>query len=138
MGRRLARELALKILYRYEEGDTNLSKIMNDILEAKKYTEDDKTFSKQLAETTINNLSTIDAHIVEVLKNWPLDRISVIDKTILRLGTCELLYFKNIPAQVSINEAIEIGKKYGGGDSGRFINGVLDAVKKHYESSNNR
>ncbi|UCG91414.1 MAG: transcription antitermination factor NusB [candidate division WOR-3 bacterium] len=138
MGRRLARELALKILYRYEEGDTNLSKIMNDILEAKKYTEDDKTFSKQLAETTINNLSAIDAHIVEVLKNWPFDRISVIDKIILRLGTCELLYFKDIPAQVSINEAIEIGKKYGGGDSGRFINGVLDAVKKHYESSNNR
>lgn len=138
MGRRLARELALKILYRYEEGDTNLSKIMNDILEAKKYTEDDKTFSKQLAETTINNLSAIDAHIIEVLKNWPFDRISVIDKIILRLGTCELLYFKDIPAQVSINEAIEIGKKYGGGDSGRFINGVLDAVKKHYESSNNR
>lgn len=138
MGRRLARELALKILYRYEEGDTNLFKIMNDILEAKKYTEDDKRFSKQLAETTINNLSAIDAHIVEVVKNWPFDRISVIDKTILRLGTCELLYFKDIPAQVSINEAIEIGKKYGGGDSGRFINGVLDAIKKNYESSNNR
>ncbi len=138
MGRRLARELALKILYRYEEGDSNLSKVMSDILEAKKYTEDDKTFSKQLAETTINNLSAIDAHIVEVLKNWPFDRISVIDKTILRLGTCELLYFKDIPAQVSINEAIEIGKKYGGGDSGRFINGVLDAIRKHYESSNNR
>lgn len=138
MGRRLARELALKILYRYEEGDTNLPKVMHDILEAKRYTDEDKNFSKHLVETTITHLSDIDAHIVEVLKNWPFDRISVIDKTILRFGTCELLYFKDIPAQVSINEAIEIGKKYGGGDSSRFINGVLDAVKKNYESSNNR
>jgi len=138
MGRRLARELAMKILYRYAEGDTNLPKIMHGILDAKKYTAQDKEFSKHLVDKTINNLPDIDAHITKVLKNWPFDRISIIDKAILRLGTCEILYLKDIPAQVSINEAIEIGKKYGGGDSGRFINGVLDAVKKNYESSNNR
>lgn len=138
MGRRLARELALKVLYRYAEGDTNLPKIMHDILEAKKYADEDKRFSQHLVDKIIDNLPDIDAHIVKVLKNWQFDRISVIDKTILRIGTCEILYFKDIPAQVSINEAIEIGKKYGSGDSGRFINGILDAVKKNYESSNNR
>jgi len=138
MSRRLARELALKILYRYEEGDTNLSEVINKILEAKKYLNGDKKFSKQLVEQTINNLPKIDRQIIKILKNWKYDRISVIDKIVLRLGTCEILYFDDIPYQVSINEAIELGKKYGGSDSGRFINGVLDAVKKNYESSDNK
>jgi N utilization substance protein B len=138
MGRRLARELALKILYRYAEGDTHLPKVMQDILTAKKYTTQDKEFSQHLVETTLNKLPDIDAHIVKVLKNWRFDRISVIDKTILRIGTCEIFFFDDIPAQVSINEAIEIAKKFGGRDSGRFINGVLDAIKKNYESSNHR
>lgn len=138
MGRRLAREIALKILYRYEEGDTNLPGILRGILEEKEYKNSDKEFCRHLAEQTVNNLDTINEHIIKVLKNWPFDRISVIDKTILRLGTCEILYFNDIPVQVSINEAIEIAKKYGGSESGRFVNGVLDAVKKNYESSNNK
>ena len=138
MGRRLARELALKILYRYEEGDTNLSGILNAVLETKKYANGDKKFSRHLVDKTINNLSEIDANITKVLKNWPYDRISVIDKTILRLGTCEILYFDDIPPHVSINEAIEISKKYGGSDSSKFVNGILDAIKRNYESSNNK
>ncbi|HEC77885.1 MAG TPA: transcription antitermination factor NusB [candidate division WOR-3 bacterium] len=138
MGRRLSRELALKILYRYEEGDRELSKVLDSVLEAKQYAEEDKKFSRELVEMTIDNLKTIDEQIINVLENWPFDRVSVIDKIILRLGTCEILYFKDIPPQVSINEAIEIAKKYGGGDSGKFVNGVLDAVKKNYESSDNQ
>jgi N utilization substance protein B len=137
MGRRLARELAMKVLYRYEEGDTDLQGILHAVLDEKSYAENDKMFSKQLVEKTIDNLVEIDKNIVKVLKNWPYDRISVIDKTILRIGACEILYFDDIPSQVSINEAIEISKKYGGKDSGRFINGILDAVKKNYEGSNN-
>ncbi len=138
MGRRLARELALKILYRYEEGDKDLASIVSAILGEKRYVDGDKEFCKNLVEKTVNNLDVIDNHITKVLKNWPYDRISVIDKTILRLGTCEIFYFNDIPPQVSINEAIEIGKKFGGSDSGKFINGVIDAVRKNYESGNNR
>jgi N utilization substance protein B len=73
-----------------------------------------------------------------VIQNWEYDRISVVDKIILQIGTCELVYFDDIPPQISINEAIEIGKKYGGNDSGRFINGVLDAIRKNYEGSDNK
>lgn len=138
MGRRLARELTLKILYRYEEGDTNLPGILCTTLEGKKYKDHDKEFCRHLVEKTVNNLDIIDKHIMKVVKNWPYDRLSVIDKTILRFGTCEILYFNDIPVQVTINEAIEIAKKYGGSESGKFINGVLDAVKKSYESSNNK
>jgi N utilization substance protein B len=138
MGRRLARELALKVLYRYEEGDSDLPGAMKSVLDAKVYEKNDKDFSKMLIEQTVHNMEQIDKEIVEVLQNWEYDRISVVDKTILRMGTCELLYFDDIPSQISINEAIEIGKKYGGNESGRFINGVLDAIRKSHESSNNK
>ena len=138
MGRRLARELALKVLYRYEEGDTDLPAVIKSVLEAKKYHTKDKDFSRLLVERTLNNLNHIDERIIKVLKNWEYDRISVIDKIILRLGACEIVYFDDIPPQISINEAIEIGKKYGGNDSGRFINGVLDAINKNHEGSDNK
>jgi N utilization substance protein B len=137
MGRRLARELALKILYRYEEGDNDMPLVIEKVLEVKNYQAPDKAFSKTLVEKTLANLKEIDEKIIRVLQNWEYDRISVVDKIILRMGTCEMVFFDDIPPQISINEAIEIGKKYGGNDSGRFINGVLDAIRKNYESSDN-
>ena len=138
MSRRLARELAMKVLYRYEEGEQDTERVLVEVLSAKHYQENDKEFCQQLVQVTVEHVDSIDEHIKHVIKNWPYDRISVIDKTILRIGTCELLFFDDIPAQVSINEAIEIGKRYGGADSGRFINGVLDAVRKEHESSDNK
>jgi N utilization substance protein B len=138
MSRRLARELALKILYRYESGDADLPGVIEKVLEAKKYLVQDKSFSKNLVERTVGHLEDIDKQLINVIRNWEYDRISLIDKIILRIGTCEMVYFDDIPPQISINEAIEIGKKYGGNDSGRFINGVLDAVRKNYESSDNK
>lgn len=138
MSRRLARELAMKILYRYEEGDTDLPVVISNISEEKKYAAKDKVFCQTLVDTTMNNLPEIDREIARVLKNWSIKRISVVDRTILRLGTCEVLFLEDIPPQVSINEAIEIGKKYGGKDSGRFINGILDAVKRNNESRDNQ
>ena len=137
MGRRLARELALKVLYRYEEGDTDLQGAMKSVLETKVYDKKDKDFSRMLIERIVENIEKIDKEIINVLQNWEYDRISVVDKIILRMGACELIYFDDIPAQISINEAIEIGKKYGGNESGRFINGVLDAIRICHESSNN-
>jgi N utilization substance protein B len=136
MGRRLAREFALKILYRYEAGDRDLPGVCSAVLEAKKYSLEDTRFCRELVNKTVDRLDEIDHAIMAVLKNWEYDRISVIDRIILRLGTCEMLFFEDIPAQVSINEAIELGKRYGGSESGRFINGVLDAIRKKYESSN--
>ena len=137
MGRRLARELALKILYRYEEGDNDMPLVIEKVLEAKNYQSPDKAFSKTLVEKTLANLKEIDEKIIRVIQNWEYDRISVVDKIILRMGTCEMVFFDDIPPQISINEALEIGKKYGGNDSGRFINGVLDAIRKNYEGSDN-
>ena len=138
MGRRLARELALKVLYRYEEGDSDIMGIMETTLNAKHYDVKVKDFCTALVTKTVEHTQEIDRHIVEVLENWPFERISLIDKIVLRLGVCELLYFDDIPPQVAINEAIEVVKKYGGNNSGRFVNGILDAVKKKHESSCNK
>ncbi len=130
--------MSLKVMYRYEEGDTDINTIENSIFEGKKYSSADIEFCKELVNKTIAHKEEIDERIIEVLKNWTFDRIQLIDKIILRLSTCEIIYFDDIPPQVTINEAIEIGKKYGSADSGKFINGVLDAIKMNYESSNNK
>lgn len=135
MSRRQARELALKILYRYEEGDSNLPGIIRVMLEGEEYKNQDRIFCQNIVERTVEHVDDIDRRIMTVLANWPFNRISVVDKIILRMGTCELLFFDDIPPQVSINEAIELAKTYGGKDSGRFVNGILDAIKKNYESS---
>ncbi|MEO0142271.1 MAG: transcription antitermination factor NusB [candidate division WOR-3 bacterium] len=144
MGRRLARELALKILYCYECGGGDITEIMKAILSKKKYQNGVKDFCRELVSKTINNLTSIDQTIAQVLKNWRYERVSLIDKLVLRIGTCEICYFDDIPYEATINEAIEIGKKYGTEDSGKFINGVLDAIgkesqkKRKDESSNNQ
>ena len=138
MSRRLARELALKILYRYEEGDKDLEGVTQMVLDQKQYKEEDMIFCRRLVKDTVEHQDAIDQRITQVLENWPYDRVSLIDKIVLRMGACEILFYGDIPPQVSINEAIEIVKKYGGDNSGRFVNGILDAVKKSYESSNNK
>lgn len=137
MSRRLSRENALKILYRYEEGDKDLVSIIDSVL-GKKIQEEDRNFSRALVDKTLKHLPIIDEHIIAVLENWPYERLSVIDKIILRLGACEILYFPDIPFQVSINEAIELAKKYSGNDSGKFVNGVLDAIKRNYEGRDHK
>lgn len=128
MGRRQAREMALKILYCREEKGGAMEEIMDEIAGRKKMSAQDRAFSQKLAERTTAHLPEIDQAIIKVLKNWKYERLSLIDKILLRIGTCEMMYFSDIPFQVTINEAIEVGKKYGGDDSGKFINGILDAI----------
>jgi len=89
-------------------------------------------FMKQLLDTTLAKQPEIDAIIVKAAPEWPLEKIAVTDRNILRMGLCELLYSDRgqVPPKVAINEAIELGKEFGGESSGRFVNGVLGAVYK--------
>lgn len=128
MSRRRARELALRILYWHEQGNGKIEDIMDQVLSSRKYSADNKTFTTTLIKTTNDNLASIDRAIIKVLKNWRLDRVSLIDKLILRIGVCEIQYLPEIPYEVAINEAIEISKKYGDEDSPKFVNGILDAI----------
>jgi len=83
-----------------------------------------------LLRKTTENLQELDGIIGKHIDNWDLKRLAMIDKNILRLGLAELHYFPEIPKKVTIDEAIELAKTYGSADSGRFVNGVLDALSK--------
>ncbi|MDD3001295.1 MAG: transcription antitermination factor NusB [Candidatus Riflebacteria bacterium] len=87
-------------------------------------------FAKQLVDSVSSNISNLDLTIDKTAKNWTLDRIASVDKCILRLSICEFFYFPEIPVNVTINEAIELAKKYSDERSHEFINGILDKVSK--------
>ena len=86
-------------------------------------------FFIELTDGVTNNHATIDTIIERFSKHWKLGRMSCVDRNILRIAVFEMLHCQDIPAKVSINEAIEIGKKYGTEDSGAFINGILDSIR---------
>jgi N utilization substance protein B len=90
--------------------------------------EADKKFSQELIQKVALNKKIFDEMISKRVANWEMNRIALIDKILLRMAICELLYFEDIPPKVSINEAIEIAKIYSTSASGKFINGILDAI----------
>ena len=94
--------------------------------------EDVKAFANQLFAGTIEHLGEIDPLIASHANNWDLKRMAVIDRNILRLGVFELLHLDDVPPKVSINEAIELAKRFGDTESSKFINGILDAIHKTY------
>lgn len=128
--RRKARELVLEALYRVEVTQDNPDEVLHDIFRRKEYNKEIKEYSSRLFRLTTDNLEEIDAIIAEYVENWDLSRMAILDKNILRFAICELLYIDGIPVKVTLNEAIEIAKKYSTQDSGRFINGVIDRIAK--------
>lgn len=91
---------------------------------------DDKGFASELIEGVIDHIQKIDDMITTYAPEWPLEKITLVDRNILRIGVFELQYNKEIPPKVAINEAIELAKSFGGESSGRFVNGVLGAIYK--------
>ena len=133
--RRLVRERVLQILYAYEMNGESLSNLINAILvdvpEAS-----DKEFANNLINRVLIHQKDLDNEIKKRVDNWEMNRIALIDKILLRMGLCELFYFPDIPPKVSINESIEIAKEYSTAGSGKFINGILDAVLSELKESN--
>jgi len=139
MKRRKAREYVLKFLYAWEINDnckkTYFYDIINDELDkfwdsCGEEDRDIKSFANELIEGTLENLENIDFLIKKYAKKWDVERILTIDKNILRFAIYEILYRNDIPFQVSINEALEIAKKYSTKESAAFINGILDKIAK--------
>lgn len=127
--RREVRERVLQALYAYEVGHDTAEHVIETVLRPMLKTDQEALqFATQLFLRTLNYSEVADHLIAEHLKNWDLTRIALIDRLLLRMAICELLAFEDIPPKVSINEAIEVAKKYSTEKSGQFINGVLDAV----------
>jgi N utilization substance protein B len=130
--RRRARELAMEALYRIEVAEESPQLVLEDLFSANPVDEETRDFAQSLVLETVQNQDQIDRLISETAKNWDLERIAIIDKNILRFAIAELLYFADIPMKVTIDEAIEIAKKYSTPDSSRFVNGILDKIAKSH------
>lgn len=129
--RRKAREFALQILFRLNLGHESLTdKMLEEFWDANPISQEVKEYATTLVKGTIEHLIEIDKIISDSAENWSLERMACVDRNILRFATYELLYRPDIPSTVIINEAIEIGKKYGTEESGPFINGILDRIAK--------
>lgn len=90
----------------------------------------DRQFAESLVKQATEQLTAIDQAITQVSRSWRLDRMARVDRNILRLAVTEFLYFPEIPARVSINEAVELAKRYGAAESPAFVNGLLDSALK--------
>ena len=121
-----------KALFQHEfRKDENLEHILEEILD-NSYDEKAKRDARRYIRNIKEHLQAIDDLISKYLERWTIDRLSAVDRNILRLGTYELLYEKGIPIEVTIDEAIEIAKRYGTENSGKFVNGILDRIAKEH------
>jgi transcription antitermination protein NusB len=131
--RRTARERALQALYQLEVSKGTPAEALEQAFVASAEEEgnadpDAKRFALQLIEGVTKELTALDALITEHSHNWRLDRMSRIDRNVLRLGVYELKHRADIPRKVTINEAVELGEKFGNEESSAFVNGLLDRV----------
>jgi N utilization substance protein B len=126
--RRRAREIALQVLYQLDIDPQDPKKVVALHWENFQPSEQAREFCLRLAEGVLQNRKDIDRLIEENSENWTLKRMAVVDRNILRLATFELRYCPDIPFKVTLNEAIELAKKFGTDDSGAFINGILDKI----------
>lgn len=133
--RREVRIKVMQVLYASEISKEPLDKVKLDLL-SEIEDEDSINFSNTLIEKVSENTEMLDEFIVKKVENWEFERIAIVDKIIIRMGIAELLYFPDIPPKVSINEAIDIAKDFCTKNSGKFVNGVLDAVLDELKKDN--
>lgn len=128
--RRQSRELAVQFLYQIDiTGGTNWQDALECFWKEQDIDQDVKDFSNRIIGKVIEKKGEIDKLITSYTTNWDIRRIAVVDRNILRVAISELLYMDDIPPIVSINEAVDIAKKYGSGESGKFVNGILDKIR---------
>lgn len=144
--RRKGREFALKILYSYQPQAADIHAVLDDFWANFRFRDDIlgealdeaeepvpaevRRFAEQIVVGIADNLAEVDAAIGRQARNWSLDRMARVDLAILRLGTYELLYCRETPASVVLNEAVEVAKRFGTRESPSFVNGILDQVAR--------
>ena len=135
MSRKIARETAMKLIYQMDMQSSNSNDTLNLYFENIKndIKENDKSYISNCLHGVEENLNIIDGYIEKYARGWKINRIGKVELAILRLSIYEMLYINDIPRAVSINEAIDIAKKYCSSESPSFINGILDSVLKEIE-----
>ena len=129
VNRRLVREVALQALYAFHQGGDSLQHIIDTVVsDHVKESKEARRFSEQLIFRTLEHEEEFNEIITKHAQNWDINRLALIDRLCLKMALCEFLYFEEIPTKVTINEAIEIVKRYSTAKSGQFVNGILDAA----------
>lgn len=128
--RRKSRELALKILFEADFNKIPLGVIADRMITEQEVEIEVGQFIQKLLDAYRDHEAEVNILIEKHSSNWKLSRMAGVDRNILRLGVSEILYFDDIPKNVTINECLEIAKKYGTEDSSSFINGILDKIEK--------
>ena len=128
--RRQARELAMQFLYQMDlREEKDWADDLENFWREFELGPEIKDFALCLIDRVKEKQAEIDKLIAEYTTNWDISRIAAVDRNVLRVGICELVYMDDIPPVVSINEAVDIVKKYGSVESGKFINGILDKIR---------
>ncbi len=128
--KRRTRELALQMLFQMDLGTVQLKDLEAIFLPQASAPEAAKIMALRLVKSTWDCVAEIDRRLRELAENWDLTRMAAVDRNILRMAAYEILYEKDIPKSVAINEAIEIVKKFSTVESGKFVNGILDKLDK--------
>ena len=132
MSRQLARETAFKMIFQMDVGKNALEvaeRTMEEALDEGLIKKRDTAYILELVAGVADKKDELDAFIAEHAKGWTLDRINVIEKNLIRLALYEIRHMENIPYEVSVNEAIELAKRYGEDDAYSFVNGILDKAR---------
>jgi N utilization substance protein B len=125
-----AREIALQALFCGDIVEGLASETAEDVISHSEAHPEVKTFAKELSLGVLGRIAEVDRHISAAADNWDIKRLAVVDRNVLRLAVYEMLARDDIPAAVSINEAIELSKRFSTAQSGGFVNGILDRVRK--------
>jgi len=130
LSRRLARETALQVLFERDltKEAMNTTEIVERWATEFVVPEASKLFAQELVDGTIAHQVDIDQTIASIAQDWTLSRMANVDRNVMRLATYEILFCPDIPGRVSLNEAIELAKRFGGEESAKFVNGILDRV----------
>ena len=131
-----ARGWVLQIHYRWESGSGGLTlrDALVDTVAVRRVSKRRLPYIREVLDLMDENLPELDRTLQRALDNWRLERLSTMDRAILRIGATEILFMEDVPPKVSIQEAIRLAEQYGGPESPRFVNGVLDALYKSAEA----
>ncbi len=133
--RRRAREMVLQALYESEFSDRSSAQVVEEQIERRGPSEEGADRARDLFLKTVEKREELDRIIREYLENWDFERLSLIDRNILRFALAEVLYFPDVPSSVIIDEAIEIAHRYSSEDAGRLVNGLVDRAVKQYRGA---
>jgi N utilization substance protein B len=131
-----AREWALRVLYAWESREgTPLDQVLEEFMARRRIAASRRPYVRRLIDTIHADRDGIDRAVEEALTNWRLERLSALDRNVLRLAAAEMLHFEDVPPRVSIQEGVLLAEKYGTDQSPRFVNGVLDALMRRVDSA---